>query len=84
MFAKGFNQKQFCCQQHIATDASVHPSASKADKSFLGKKFFILSKRMKAQKALIAITRKILVIIYNVLKTQQPFDHYRNIQATVA
>jgi transposase len=56
-------------------------SAALSNKSFLGKKFNILSKRMKSQKALIAITRKILVIIYNVLKTKQPFDTNRNIQA---
>ena len=56
-------------------------SAARSNKSFLGKKFNILSKRMKSQKALIAITRKILVIIYNVLKTKQPFDYNRNLQA---
>jgi len=55
-------------------------SAAHSGKSFLGKKFYILSKRMKSQKALIAITRKILVIIYNVLKTKQPFDPIRNMQ----
>jgi transposase len=59
-------------------------SAARSDKSFLGRKFNILSLRMKSQKALIAITRKMLVIIYNVLKTKQPFDPKRNIQATVA
>jgi transposase len=56
-------------------------SAARSKKSFLGKKFNFLSKRMKSQKALIAITRKILVIIYNVLKTKQPFDPKKNIQA---
>jgi transposase len=55
-----------------------------SNKSFLGRKFNILSKRMLSQKALIAITRKILVIIYNVLKTKQPFDKNRNIQASKA
>jgi transposase len=55
-----------------------------SDKSFLGRKFNILSKRMLSQKALIAITRKILVIIYNVLKTKQPFDKNRNMQAVKA
>jgi transposase len=59
-------------------------SAARSQKSFLGKKYSILSKRMKSQKALIAITRKILVIIYNVLKTKQPFDHKKNMQASVA
>ena len=39
---------------------------------------------MKEQKALIAITRKILVIIYNVLQTKQPFDVNKNLQAIVA
>ena len=59
-------------------------SAARSKKSFLGKKHSILAKRMKSQKALIAITRKILVIIYNVLKTKQPFDPNRNIQAIKA
>jgi transposase len=59
-------------------------SAARSKKSFLGRKHNILSKRMKSQKALIAITRKILVIIYNVLKTKQPFDANRNLQAVVA
>jgi transposase len=56
-------------------------SVARSKKSFLGKKFYLFSKRMKSQKALIAITRKILVIIYNVLKTRQPFDPSRNLQA---
>jgi transposase len=55
-------------------------SAARSNKSFLGQKFNILSKRMKRQKALIAITRKILVIIYNVLKTKQGFDPKKNCQ----
>jgi transposase len=59
-------------------------SAALSGKSFLGKKFKVLSRRMKPQKALIAITRKILVIIYNVLKTKQPFDPKRNMQADKA
>jgi transposase len=59
-------------------------SAARSNKSFLGRKFTVLAKRMKSQKALIAITRKILVVIYNVLKTKQPFDAKRNMQALVA
>jgi transposase len=59
-------------------------SAARSNKSFLGRKFKVLSKRMKPQKALIAITRKILVITYNVLKTGQPFDPTRNLQADKA
>jgi len=59
-------------------------SAARSKKSFLGKKHSVLAKRMKPQKALIAITRKILVIIYNVLKTKQPFDPNRNMQAIKA
>ena len=59
-------------------------SAARSKKSFLGKKHKVFSKRMKSQKALIAITRKMLVIIYNVLKTKQPFDPKRNIQAIAA
>jgi transposase len=59
-------------------------SAGRSNKSFLGKKFNSLSKRMKSQKALLAITRKILVIIYNVLKTGKPFDPKKNLQAVKA
>ena len=59
-------------------------AAARSGKSFLGRKFNTLSKRMLSQKALIAITRKILVIIYNVLKTKQPFDWNRNMQAAKA
>ncbi|GHV72337.1 hypothetical protein FACS1894201_00940 [Bacteroidia bacterium] len=36
------------------------------------------------QKELLAITRKILVIVFNVLNTGQPFDPNRNIQAFAA
>ena len=53
-------------------------SAGRSKKSFLGKKYRQLSGRMKSQKALVAISRKLLVIIYNVLKTKQPFDYSRN------
>mgnify|MGYP000853794275 FL=1 len=56
-------------------------SAARSNKSFLGKKYNQLSKRMKSQKALMAIARKMLVIIFNVLKTGQPFDANRNLQA---
>ena len=56
----------------------------KSKKTFLGKKFYILSKRMKTQKALIAITRKILVVIYNVLNTKQPFDINKNLQDIIS
>ena len=59
-------------------------AVTRANKSFLKRKFNILAKRMKSQKALIAITRKLLVIIYNVLKTKQPFDINRNLQAFIA
>jgi transposase len=59
-------------------------SAGRSNKSFLGRKFKQLSNRMKSQKALIAITRKMVVIIYNVLKTGQPFDIKKNLQAKKA
>ena len=55
-------------------------SAARSKKTFLGKKYYLLSKRMKSQKALLSITRKILVIIFNVLQTGQPFDTNRNLQ----
>jgi transposase len=57
--------------------------AARSNQTFLGKKHRMLSKRMKSQKALPAITRKILVIIFNVLKTGKPFDPKRNLQALV-
>lgn len=56
-------------------------SVTRSNKTFLGRKFNLLSKRMKSQKALVAIARKMLVIIYNVLKTGLPFDPGRNMQA---
>jgi hypothetical protein len=43
--------------------------ASQSDRTFLGKKYRRLSNRMKSQKALLAISRKMFVIIFNVLKT---------------
>jgi transposase len=58
-------------------------SAALSNKSFLGKKYRELSKRMKPQKALLAITRKLLVIIYNVLSKKQPFDIKRNMQVVI-
>jgi len=54
--------------------------AARSHKSFLGKKYCQLAQRMKPRKALLAITRKLLVIIYNVLSKKQPFDPYRNMQ----
>jgi transposase len=56
-------------------------SAARSYHSFLCKKFYTLSLRMKSQKALLAITRKIVVIIFNVLKTGLPFNPNKNIQA---
>jgi len=56
-------------------------SAALSNKSFLGKKYRQLSKRMKPQKALFAITRKLLVIIFNVLSTRKPFEPKQNMQA---
>lgn len=58
-------------------------SAARSNKSFLGSKYKQLSKRMKSQKALLAITRKMLVIIFNVLHTGQPFDRNKNLQAVM-
>jgi transposase len=58
-------------------------SAALSNKSFLGKKYRQLSGRMKPQKALIAIARKLLVIIFNVLSKKQPFDLNRNMQVEV-
>ena len=55
-----------------------------SNKSFLGNKYRQLSERMKPQKAVVAISRKILVIIFNVLSTKKPFDQKRNMQAKKA
>jgi transposase len=55
-------------------------SVARSNKSFLGNKYRQLAQRMKPQKALLAITRKLLVIIYNVLSKKQPFDPNRNMQ----
>jgi transposase len=55
-------------------------AAGLSNKNFLGRKYDLLSKRMKSQKALFAITRKLLVIVYNVVKTKTPFDPARNMQ----
>jgi transposase len=59
-------------------------SASLSNKTFLGNKYRQLAKRMIHQKALLAIARKLLVIIYNILAKKQPFDHNKNKQATKA
>ena len=56
-------------------------AAALSNQSFLGKKYRQLSARMKSQKAVVAIARKLLVIIFNVLSTRQSFDHKRNMQA---
>ena len=53
-------------------------AASRMKTGFLGNKYRQLSKRMKSQKALMAIARKLLVIIWNVLSKKEPFDHNRN------
>jgi transposase len=53
-------------------------AASRTKKGFLGNKYQQLSKRMKSQKALMAIARKLLVIIWNVLSQKEPFDTKRN------
>jgi transposase len=59
-------------------------AAGLSNKTFLGKKYRLFSKRMTSQKALLAITRKLLVIIYNILMTNKPFDVTRNMQSPTA
>jgi len=54
-------------------------ASARSNKSFLGKKYHQLAKRMKKQKALLAITRKLLVIIFNVLSKKEAFDPKRNL-----
>jgi hypothetical protein len=71
----------------ISQDAAREQvSPSDACRSIVGccrinKKYNQLSKRMKFQKVLLAITRKMLVIIFNVLNTGQPFDSQKKLQA---
>jgi transposase len=56
-------------------------AACRTNKGFLGNKYQQLSKRMKSQKALMAIARKLLVVIWNVLSKKEPFDAKRNMPA---
>jgi transposase len=62
----------------------ISRGASLSSRTFLEKKHGVLSRRMKSQKALLAITRKILVIIFNVLKTGKAFEPKENLQATLS
>lgn len=48
-------------------------AASKSNSSKLGVKFQELKKRMLPQKALVAIARKLLVIIWNVLTQKETY-----------
>lgn len=57
-------------------------AASRSQKNFLGRKHQQLAKRMKSQKALLAVTRKLLVIVYNVISKKQSFDPNRNRAST--
>ena len=54
-------------------------AASRTKNSRLAQKFRYLSSRMKSQKALIAIARKLLVIIWNVLSKKEAFDPKRGL-----
>jgi transposase len=54
-------------------------AASRTKNGRLAQKFRYLSSRMKSQKALIAIARKLLVITWNVLSKNEVFDHTRGI-----
>jgi transposase len=62
--------------RQILVEAAWTNSNSK--KSFLGVKYHALNKRMKSQKAIMAVARKLLVIIFNVLSRKEPFDFSRN------
>jgi transposase len=52
-------------------------AASRRKNGRLAQKFRYLSTRMKSQKALVAIARKLLVIIWNVLSKNEAFDPQR-------
>ncbi|GAB6009017.1 hypothetical protein [Dysgonomonas reticulitermitis] len=41
----------------------------------------LVARKMASQKALMAIARKMLVVIFNVLSTKKPFDLTRNMPA---
>jgi len=49
-------------------------AASRTKNGRLARKFKYLSSRMRSQKALVAIARKLLVIIWNVLSKKEAFD----------
>lgn len=54
-------------------------AASRSKNGRLAQKYRYLSSRMKSQKALVAIARKLLVIIWNVLSKNETFDPTRGI-----
>lgn len=54
-------------------------AASRSKNGRLAQKFRYLSSRMKSQKALVAIARKMLVIIWNMLSKNEPFDPTRGL-----
>lgn len=54
-------------------------AASRTKNGRLAQKFRYLSSRMKSQKALVAIARKLLVIIWNVLSKSEAFDPTKGI-----
>ena len=56
-------------------------AASRTKKGRLGDKYRQLASRMRAQKALVAISRKLLVIIWNVLSKKEAFDPNRGIKS---
>lgn len=56
-------------------------AASRTKKGRLGDKYRQLASRMRAQKALVAIARKLLVIIWNVLSKKEAFDPNRGMSS---
>ncbi|MGB4577458.1 MAG: transposase, partial [Paludibacter sp.] len=54
-------------------------AASRTKNGRFAQKFKYLSSRMNSQKALVAIARKLLVIVWNVLSKNEPFDYTKGI-----
>ncbi|GHS93171.1 IS110 family transposase [Bacteroidia bacterium] len=64
----------------ILTEAAWAATHSKT--GFMGYKYRqLVARKMASQKALMAIARKMLVVIFNVLSTKKPFDLTRNMPA---
>ena len=53
-------------------------------KLYLSQWYWRLKQRTDAKRAIVALARKLLVIIYTMLKTQQPYDENRFLERKAA